>query len=114
MNLTEGITGLLSTEGIFYRLSEADSKDPQTIRAVAREMESLFLYQLLRLMRKTADVFRGSSLQRDVYTTLIDIHLARLLAEKGTGLGDLIERGLKGLSADVTAKERWGIYRKYK
>ncbi|MCX7792854.1 MAG: peptidoglycan DD-metalloendopeptidase family protein [Thermodesulfovibrionales bacterium] len=72
------------------------SLEPQegrrNIREVSKELESLFLYELLKIMRRT--VGSQDSLQKDVYTSLFDLELSKLLAERGTGLQKVIERQL--------------------
>ncbi len=85
----EGITGKVNFEG--------DSREA-IIKKVSREMESLFLYELLKAMRRTTAISppmeSEKGFQKETYTSLFDMELSRLLAERGTGLGDLIAREL--------------------
>ena len=61
-------------------------------REVAKEMESLFAFQLLKVMRKTSE---GLSAEKkdsghDAYMGLFDMEVSRLLAERGLGLQESI------------------------
>ncbi len=64
----------------------------QAIKEVSKELESLFLYELLKTMRRT--VGSQDSFQKDTYTSIFDLELSRLLANRGTGLKEIIEREL--------------------
>ncbi len=66
--------------------------DGQDIKRVSKEMESLFLYELLKTMRRTLSSER--SLQEETYTSLFDLEFSRLLSERGTGIKEIIERQL--------------------
>ena len=62
------------------------------IKKVAREMESLFAYQLLKTMRESAN---NMSLEKkgkghDTYMSLFDMEVSKLFAERGLGLQDAI------------------------
>lgn len=63
-----------------------------TIKKLSREIESLFIYELLKVMRRTVSSEQG--LQMDTYTSIFDLELSRVLAERGIGLGELIARQL--------------------
>jgi Rod binding domain-containing protein len=61
-------------------------------KEVAKDMESLFAYQLLKIMRETAN-----SLSTDkkgpgynTYMSLFDLEVSKLFAERGLGLQDAI------------------------
>lgn len=64
----------------------------RAIKEVSKELESLFLYELLKAMRRT--VGSQDSFQKDTYASIFDLELSRILAERGTGLGEVIERQL--------------------
>ncbi len=64
----------------------------RAIKEVSKELESLFLYELLKAMRRT--VGSQDSFQKDTYTSIFDLELSRVLAERGTGLREVIERQL--------------------
>jgi murein DD-endopeptidase MepM/ murein hydrolase activator NlpD len=81
-------------------------KDPEAVRAVAREMESLFAYEMVKAMRATANgPAGGKGFGNDVYGSLFDMQLARVLASRGLGLQDLLLKGFGGeVSAEADAK----------
>lgn len=67
-------------------------KQEKEFREVAKEMESLFAYQLLKVMRKTSE---GLSTEKkesghDTYMGLFDMEISKLLSERGLGLQDSI------------------------
>ncbi len=72
-------------------------RDPQKqVRAVAKEFEALFINELLKEMDKTlSDGFFGKSFSGSVYQSLFEMSLSRLIAERGTGLSDMLVRALK-------------------
>lgn len=72
-------------------------KDPQKrAKAVAKEFEALFINELLKEMDKTlSDGFFGRSFSGSVYQSLFEMNLSRLIAERGTGLSDMLVRALK-------------------
>lgn len=72
-------------------------KDPEALRAVAREMESLFAYEMVKAMRATAaGATSGKGLGSDVYGSMFDMELARVLASRGLGLHEILLRGIGG------------------
>ncbi len=72
--------------------------DPDSMKAVAREMESLFAYELIKSMRATAQLNSKDGLGKGIYMSMFDMELARLLAERGLGLQDIL---LKALNKDA-------------
>jgi murein DD-endopeptidase MepM/ murein hydrolase activator NlpD len=99
----EGITGRVNFEG--DRPVAKVTVREAMIKKVSREMESLFLYELLKAMRRTivtsSPMESGEGFQKETYTSLFDMELSRLLAERGTGLGDLIARELMKQGSEV-------------
>lgn len=69
-------------------------KDPEAVKAVAKEMESLFAFEMIKAMRETTRASSQNSLGKDVYMSIFDMEIARLFAEKGLGLQDMMIRGL--------------------
>lgn len=63
------------------------------LRRAAKEFESLFIYEMLKSMRKTIPedgLFQGIT-GKDTYTTIIDQQLASAMAERGgLGIADII------------------------
>lgn len=70
-------------------------KDPEAIRAVAREMETLFAHELIKAMRQTVKPASGDAgFGRDTYMSMFDMELARILSDRGLGLQDLMINGM--------------------
>ena len=61
-------------------------------KKVAKEMESLFAYQLLKVMRETTDNLSDDKKENgyDTYMTMFDMEVSRLFADRGIGLQDAI------------------------
>jgi len=59
---------------------------------VAREMESLFVYQLIKIMRQMAESISSEKkgVGYNTYMSMFDMEVSRLLAKKGIGLQDAI------------------------
>jgi murein DD-endopeptidase MepM/ murein hydrolase activator NlpD len=66
--------------------------DPEAIKAVAKEMEALFVYELIKAMRETTNINKEDGLGKSVYQGMFDMELARLLSERGLGIQDLLLR----------------------
>lgn len=79
-------------------------KDPEAMRAAVREMESLFAYEMVKAMRSASGTSAagGSGFGGDVYGTLFDMELARLLSAKGLGLQEML---LKGIGRSAYAQD---------
>ncbi len=69
-------------------------KDPEALKAVAKEMESLFAYEMIKAMRETTDMGSEEGLGMDTYMSMFDMELARLFAERGLGLQDILLKGM--------------------
>lgn len=67
--------------------------DSEAVRAVAREMEALFLYEMLKAMRATVHSEADNSLGHDTYMSLFDMELSRVMADRGVGLKDMLLKG---------------------
>ncbi len=67
------------------------------IKKVAKEMESLFAYQLLKTMRESAENMsvekKGNG--HGTYMSLFDMEVSKLFAERGLGLQDAIIQSLE-------------------
>jgi len=64
----------------------------EDIKKVAREMESLFAYQLLKVMRETStpESTENNMSGQDTYMSLFDMEVSKLFAERGLGLQSAI------------------------
>lgn len=79
----------------------AEANDPATLRAVAKQFESLFTKMMLQSMRDASmgDPMFGSD-QGDMYQDMADDQLAVQLSEgRGLGLADMLIRQLSGGTA---------------
>jgi len=73
-------------------------KDPEAVKAVAKEMESLFVYEMLKVMREASGTSSSGSLGSDTYTSMFDMELSKVMAARGLGLADTL---VKGISANA-------------
>lgn len=75
-------------------------------RRVAKEMESLFAYQLLKVMRETANSMseENKGIGQDTYSSLFDMEVSRLLSERGMGLQDSIVQWLERMPESLEAE----------
>jgi murein DD-endopeptidase MepM/ murein hydrolase activator NlpD len=71
-----------------------NSKDPEAIKAVAKQMESLFVYEMLKVMREASGASSTGGLGSDTYSTMFDMELSKVLSERGIGLSDMIENAV--------------------
>lgn len=77
----------------------AKSDDPESVRAVAREFESLFLHQIFKGMRATIQKEEGSlsdaGMGGDMFTDMLDMEYAKSAADGGgIGLADIVAEQL--------------------
>jgi flagellar protein FlgJ len=83
----------------------AVANDPETLKAAARQFESLFTKMMLQSMRNASmgDPLFGSD-QGDMYQDMADDQLAVQLSEgRGLGLADMLIRQLSGGAASGSA-----------
>ncbi len=71
-----------------------NSKDPEAIKTVAKQMESLFVYEMLKVMREASGTSSTGGLGSDTYTTMFDMELSKVISERGIGLSDMIEKAV--------------------
>lgn len=67
---------------------------PQIIKSVAKEMESLFIYEMIKAMRNTIEKSSKSDFGNDVNIGMFDIEIARFLSQRGIGLQDILVKAL--------------------
>jgi len=84
-------------------------KDPEALKTVAKEMEANFAYQMIKAMRETTKTLSGNNLGGSVYLSLFDMELARLFAERGLGLQDILLKELNNSSLQETSKQSQSI-----
>jgi murein DD-endopeptidase MepM/ murein hydrolase activator NlpD len=76
----------------------AGKQDPESIKKVAKDMEALFAYEMIKAMRATTDESAKSGLGNDTYMTMFDLELSKLFAARGLGLQDMLTKGLSAAS----------------
>ena len=82
-------------QGMFSGLESLKGrKDPEAIKQVAKEMESLFAYEMIKAMRETVGK-DDNGLGGDTYSTLFDLEIARLMSERGLGLKEALLKGME-------------------
>ncbi|MCX8031326.1 MAG: hypothetical protein N3A59_07105 [Thermodesulfovibrionales bacterium] len=76
----------------------------ESLKVVAKEMETLFAYELIKAMRRSlAENSNTVGLGKDVYMSLFDMEVAKLCSERGFGLKDYI---LKNFNNRLLIKEK--------
>lgn len=101
-------------KGLASLKNDAGQKDPKALREAARQFESLFTQMMLKSMREANKTFQsdsplGGGDQTDFYRDMFDNQMAVQMSKgKGLGLGDMLVRQLRGVSApevtDVSKK----------
>jgi Rod binding domain-containing protein len=107
------MTDLSIIESTFSRegLKKNDVKGPDNSdssaanRQVAKEMESLFAHQLLKIMRETVNNMSDEKkgMGHDTYSSLFDMEISKLLSERGMGLQDSIVQWLERMPEAIKA-----------
>ncbi len=62
-------------------------KDPAAVKAVAKEMESLFVYEMLKVMRESSGTSSSGSLGSDTYTSMFDMELSKVISQRRPRFG---------------------------
>ncbi len=77
-----------------------DDISKEDLKKVAQEMESVFAYQLIKVMRDTSKSITGGTkgLGNDTYMGLFDMEMSKLFAERGLGLQDMLVKQLGRMS----------------
>jgi murein DD-endopeptidase MepM/ murein hydrolase activator NlpD len=67
------------------------------LKGAVKDLEALFFYEMLKEMRQTTQGgFLGKGMGNDIYSSLFDMEMAKLFAERGLGLGEMILKQIKG------------------
>lgn len=70
------------------------SNSPEVLDKVAEELEAMFIYEMLKIMRKTAEVENKEQNPLSNYNTIVDMELSKVLAQRGMGLKKYIIEAL--------------------
>jgi flagellar protein FlgJ len=75
-----------------------DDKDPEALKELCRDFESVFIHTLFKEMRKTIpeSELLGNDMASDLFEEIMDMEVARDMASKGGfGLADMLYRQLQ-------------------
>lgn len=73
----------------------ARKNDPGALKAAAREMESQFLYELIKTMRESVHLSSQQGFGNSTYTSMFDMELAKVLGQRGIGIADMLLKGMR-------------------
>lgn len=102
MNLLTGINGQMPVHekqpagkaqlSANKQLSAKENNNNADIREAAKEMEALFAFQMLKVMRETSESMSGEKKGNgyNTYMSMFDTEISKVLAERGMGLQDSI------------------------
>lgn len=83
---------------------EAQALYQKKLKKAVKDFEAMFIYELLKEMRQTTGQSpMEKGLGKDVYGGLFDMEVAKLMSERGMGLGDMLLKQLQGRGLDKTA-----------
>ena len=79
--------------------------DPESIKAVSREMEALFVNEMLKVMRETIGSPEQGSLGSGTFMSMFDMELSRLFAERGLGVQESLAKNLAAIAEKTGSSE---------
>ncbi len=95
----------ISNEQLAIRTKNTEIKNQKSeirnqnteLKTVAKEMEALFAYQLIKAMRETTNSISSNKkgFGNNIYMSLFDMEVSKLFAERGLGLQDALIRSLE-------------------
>ena len=92
----------LDVQGVDNLKLQARQSSPESLQAVARQFEAVFMNMLLKSMRETTSQDGPfDSEQTRLYTSMLDQQLAQSMASRGIGLADVMVRQLTAAQAMV-------------
>lgn len=92
----------------YLRAASIQKEEPKALEQAAGEMESLFLYELLKVMRQGVQTSFDTEFGESIYTSMFDIEVARVLSERGTGLKEVLIRGMNKTGPYTPAQSKPG------
>ncbi len=69
--------------------------DPEAVKAVAKEMEAMFAYEMIKAMRSSMNSGSATAFGADTYMSMFDLEISKLFAERGLGLQDTFIQGMR-------------------
>ena len=94
MKASQGVPDMLPGQYHWNIETLRGKNGPEALKAVAKEMESLFAYEMLKAMRSASKINPEGGLGSETYMSMFDMELARILADRGLGLQDMLLKGL--------------------
>ena len=98
-SITEGISRRVEQTLRSGARGEETAREGEQTRKAAQEFAALLVYEVIKAMRAAVPaggLFESDSLSNDVYHTLVDLEVSRLIARRdGIGLTGLIESGIE-------------------
>jgi Rod binding domain-containing protein len=92
---------------------EAQALYQKKLKKAVKDFEALFIYEMLKEMRQTTN--QGpmeKGLGKDVYGSLFDMEVAKLMSERGMGLGDMLLKQLQRRDQDRAAQPELTLHQK--
>lgn len=86
------MTAPIHSADLFSRLKGASGQD--TVKSAAREMEALFIYELIKVMRESGKLSDQAGLGGSIYTSMFDMEIARVMSVRGIGLQEELIKGM--------------------
>jgi Rod binding domain-containing protein len=96
-SITPKDSGQIATDKGDSVTTQAPSEFSQKrLKKAVKDFEALFIFELLKAMRQTTHGgLMGKGLGNDVYNSLFDMEIAKLMADRGLGLGDMLIKQLE-------------------
>lgn len=95
MSIDTGTHFALEMQGLSKMKATAQIDQGKGLKAASKQFEALFLHQMLKTMRDSVPKSGMLSSQAtEMYTEMHDAQLAQVMAGKGVGLAELIEKHL--------------------
>lgn len=95
MSMDTGTHFALEMQGLSKMKATANMDQGKGLKAASKQFEALFLHQMLKTMRDSVPKSGMLDSQAtDTYTEMYDAQLAQVMAGKGVGLAELIEKHL--------------------
>lgn len=69
-------------------------KDPAAMKAVSKEMEAMFAYEMIKAMRSTVSSSSKDNLGGGTFTAMFDMELSKVLADRGLGMQDMLYKAM--------------------
>jgi murein DD-endopeptidase MepM/ murein hydrolase activator NlpD len=88
-----------SLTGKFLNQANSENKElsKSQLKGAVKDLEAIFIYEMLKEMRQTTQGgFLGKGMGNDIYGSLFDMEMAKMFAQRGLGLGEIILKQMEG------------------